>query len=102
MKTFMLFGYKFSVERFKRYSVQVGFDPERGYAERGRFDSLKVATEFLRDECEVDASYNVTRDVYGIVEDRLTGVQYGPVIFNDGVDMVRRLTVSGSIGRRQF
>lgn len=88
-----VFGYTFEVSRFRRYSVQLGFDPERWFEQRDRVDSLRVARSLLAELGKAEAEKYPEATVYGRVFDLVKGRVVDDAQFCLGLDIVQRMTV---------
>lgn len=99
MKQWMLFGYRFTVCRFKRYEVLLSND-HKTYTSAGRFDSLKTAGDFLISALENELVMAGTGEVYGSIYDLHKAEYVGGCSGFDSVETVRVNHISGFVGKR--
>lgn len=101
MKSFCLFGYRFTVERFQPWDVFVRIGDYRSsdVLERS-FDKSDDAAQYLVRRLRSLASYNPNRDIFGYVQHRVTGEIHASLNGFDGVQESRVVYVSGFIGKR--
>lgn len=100
MKSVIVFGFRFSVERCKRFSV-LSSCPDGGMEEVGRFDSLKAADKGLRASLGAKAAAQPGLTITGVILDVQTGDEVGYLEAFDGLETVRVTVVSGVIGNRR-
>lgn len=105
MKTFVCFGFEFaihmSISRFKRYAVLIQVN-EGEFEEMSRFDNLEAAADNGIEHAQRLARDNFEKRVVLQVLDRKTQKMHGQMVFEDGWELVRYMTASGTIGKRSF